>query len=110
MARVCSRGEFQPYKERTGTLVGRPLLRFLLVTAARENGKPGIFRETRIGMGEFAEIEDGALGRFDAARMQALGAKARGGGTCLLFGRRWHSGRIAQVKGQALGEVQLTTN
>jgi len=36
-------------------------LQFLLVTVARENGKPGIFREMRIGMGEFAEIEDGAV-------------------------------------------------
>jgi len=75
-------------------------LQFLLVTVARENGKPGIFRETRIGVGEFAEIEDGAVGRFNAARMQASGAKARNRGTCLFFGRLWHSGRIAQVKGQ----------
>jgi len=38
-----------------------PLLQFLLVTVARENGKPGIFREARIGVEEFAEIEDGAV-------------------------------------------------
>jgi hypothetical protein len=41
--------------------VESPLLQFLLVTVARENGKAGIFRETRIGVGEFAEIEDGAV-------------------------------------------------
>src|SRR6267142_5897137 len=77
-----------------------PSLRFLPKTVARENGKPGIFREARIGVGEFAEIEDGAVRRFNAARMQASGAKARGAGTCLFFGRLSHAGRIAQVKGQ----------
>ncbi len=67
--------------------VESPLLQFLLVTVARENGKPGIFREARIGVGEFAEIEGRTVRRFNVPRMQASAAKARGGGACLFFGR-----------------------
>jgi len=38
-----------------------PLLRFSLKTVAGQNGKPGILGKTRIGVREFAEIEDGAV-------------------------------------------------
>lgn len=87
-----------------------PPLWFLLVTVAREDRQPGIFREAWIGVGEFAEIEDGTVRRFNAARMNTLGAKPRGRMVCLFFGRQWHSGRIAQMKGSTLAEVYLTIN
>jgi len=52
-----------------------PLLQFLLVTVARENGKPGIFRETRIADGKFAQVEDRTTIGFDAPDVEALVAK-----------------------------------
>ena len=48
----------------------------LLVTFAGEHGETGILGEAGIGEGEFAEIEDGAVGRFGAARMKTIGTEA----------------------------------
>jgi hypothetical protein len=48
----------------------------LFVTVARENGEAGILGEAGIGEGEIAQDEDGAVGRFDAARMKAIGTEA----------------------------------
>jgi len=53
----------------------RLLLRFFLKTVARQNGKPRIFRKTRIADGKFAQVEDRATIRLDAPGVEALVAE-----------------------------------
>jgi hypothetical protein len=48
----------------------------LFVTVAGENGEAGILGEAGIAEGEIAQDEDGAVDRFDAARMKTIGTEA----------------------------------
>jgi hypothetical protein len=68
----------------------RSALQLFLVTGAGEDREARIFEETRIGEGEFAEDENGAVGGFDGAGMDAGSAEAsvRWMGHC--FGRICH--------------------
>jgi len=46
------------------------------VSRAADNGQAGIFRETRIGDGELAEVKQGAAIGFNASRVLAVGAES----------------------------------
>jgi hypothetical protein len=48
----------------------------LFVTVAGEHGEKGVFGVAGIGEEEFAQDEDGAVSRFDAARMKTIGTEA----------------------------------
>jgi len=84
-------------EKRAIAVAGERVSKFLLETVAGEDRKPGIFGETRITGGEFAEIEDRAAIRFEAASVETLGAQTCGGGIYLSSAQMWHSSRIAQV-------------
>jgi hypothetical protein len=47
----------------------------LFVTVAGEHGEKGVFGVAGIGEEEFAQDEDGAVSRFDAARMKTIGTE-----------------------------------
>jgi len=51
-------------------------VRASFVTVAGEHGETRVFGVAGIGEGEIAEDEDGAVGRFDAARMKTIGTEA----------------------------------
>ena len=57
----------------------------LFVTVAGENGEAGVFGVAGIGEVEIAQDEDGAVGRFDAARMKTIGTEASSQGIMRLL-------------------------
>jgi len=72
----------------------------LFVTVAREHGEAGILWEAGIGEGEFAEKKDGAVSRFDAAGMKAIGTKASAQGAMRLLLRIRHESKDSAVCGR----------
>jgi len=74
----------------------RPALKFLLESVAGQHGQARIFWEARIGEREFAEIEDGTVGRLDAPRMKASVTQTRFGLALRGSGSIRHAHRIAQ--------------
>jgi hypothetical protein len=74
----------------------RPALHLFSKTVARDHGQARIFREARIGEGEFAEIKDGAKGGFDTPRMKASVAQTCIGLELPGSGSIRHAHRIAQ--------------
>ena len=72
----------------------------LFVTVAGEHRETGIFREAGIAEGEFAEKEDRAVGRLDAAGMKTIGTEADTQGVMrLLLGIR-HESKHSAVCGR----------
>ena len=66
------------------------------------DGEARILREARVGGGELAEEEDGAAGRFDAARVLACRAKAGDGLLLRSLSRRFHGIALPMVTGSRL--------
>ena len=71
----------------------------LFVTVAGENGEAGILGEAGIAKGEIAQDEDGAVGRFDPARMKTIGTEASIQGVMRLLPDIRHESKDSAVRG-----------
>jgi hypothetical protein len=74
----------------------------LLITVAGENGEAGILGEARIAEREVTEDEDGAVSRFDAAGMKAIGAEATTRRIASLLLRIRHEDKDNAARGVAI--------
>lgn len=74
----------------------------MAVTLAAEDGEAGILREAGIGLRQVAEHENGAVSRFDAAGMQAIGAEASGNGVIRLLLCARHENKDSAVCGAVI--------
>ena len=72
----------------------------LFVTVAGEHGQTRVFGEAGIVEGESAQDEDGAVGRFDAARMKTTGTEARSQGVMRLLPCIRHESKDSAVCGR----------
>jgi len=66
-----------PHMENNTTAFERQALLLFLETVAGKHRQAGILSEARVREGEFAEIEDRALRRFDTAGMYTNSTQAR---------------------------------
>jgi hypothetical protein len=98
------------YQENSGSGTAENILRLFLKAIAREDRQPWIFGETRIANGKLAEVENRAAIGFDAAGVEALRAETRGSAIRASVIWMRHPERIAQLKGQPVAEVCLTSN
>jgi len=72
----------------------------LFVAVAGENRETGVFGVAGIGEVEIAEDEDGAMGRFDAARMKTIGTEASSQGIMRLLPCVSHESKDSAVCGR----------
>src|SRR5712671_5626042 len=79
----------------------------LFVTVAGEHGETRVFGVARIGEGEIAQDEHGAVGRFDAARMKTIGTEAGSQGIMRLLPCVRHEGKDSAVCGRSDCENEM---